>query len=61
MHRFGTRQVSWVQVNGELAYVQLMDANAGNQEGHAVVDLRSGRVLHLGSGWAPDLLVPDRA
>jgi hypothetical protein len=29
-------------------------------EGYAVVDLRSGRVLHTGTGNAPELLVPDR-
>jgi hypothetical protein len=27
VHWFGAKQVSWIQVNGEFAYVQLMDAN----------------------------------
>jgi hypothetical protein len=60
VHRFGTKQVGWIQVNGDLAYVQLMDANVSNVEGYAVVDLRSGRVLHQGTGTVPELLVPDR-
>jgi hypothetical protein len=60
VHRFGARQVSWVQVNGDLAYVQLMDANLGNMEDYAVVDLRSGRVLDKGTGTVPELLVPSR-
>ena len=61
MHWFGANQVSWVQVNGDLAYVQLMDANLSNVEGYAVVDLRSGRLLDKGTGSVPELLVPNRA
>jgi hypothetical protein len=57
---FGAKQVSWVQVNGDLAYVQLMDANLSDVEGYAVVDLRSGRVLDKGTGSVPELLVPNR-
>jgi hypothetical protein len=60
VHQFGAKQVGWIQVNGDLAYVQLMDANLSNLEGYAVVDLRSGRVLHKGTGDVPELLVPDR-
>jgi hypothetical protein len=60
VHRFGGKQVGWVQVNGDLAYVQLMDANVSSVEGYAVVDLRSGRVLSNSIGNVPDLLVPDR-
>jgi hypothetical protein len=60
VHWFGAKQVSWIQVNGDLAYVQLMDANLGDVEGYAVVDLRSGRLLHRGSGNVPELLVPNR-
>jgi hypothetical protein len=60
VHRFGAKQVSWIQVNGGLAYIQLMDANVSDVEGYAVVDLRSGRVLHTGTGYVPELLVPDR-
>jgi len=60
VHRFGAKQVSWIQVYGGLAYVELMDANISNVEGYAVVDLRSGRVLHTGTGNVPELLVPDR-
>ena len=60
VHRFGARQVSWIQVNGDLAYVQLMDANLSNLEGYAVMDLHSGRVLHQGAGWIPELLIPNR-
>jgi hypothetical protein len=60
VHRFGAKQVSWIQVNGDLAYVQLLDANLSDVEGYAVVDLRSGRVLHQGMGNVPELLVPDR-
>jgi len=60
VHRFGAKQVGWIQVDGELAYVQLMDANLGNDEGYAVVDLRSGRVLGKGIGNVPELLVPNR-
>jgi hypothetical protein len=59
-HLFGVQQVSWIQVNGDLAYVALMDANASNLEARAVLDLRSGRVLHKSSGSVPLLLVPDR-
>jgi hypothetical protein len=36
VHRFGANQVSWIQANGDLAYVQLMDANVSNLEGYAV-------------------------
>lgn len=60
VHRFGTQQVGWIQVYGGLAYVQLMDANLGNMEAYAVVDLRSGRVLYKATGTVPELLVPDR-
>jgi hypothetical protein len=60
VHQFGAKQVGWIQVNGDLAYVQLMDANVSNLEGYAVVDLRSGRVLHKGTGNVPELLVPER-
>ena len=59
-HRFGTKQVGWIQVNGDLAYVQLMDPNIDNVEDYAVVDLPSGRVLAKRSGTVPELLVPDR-
>jgi hypothetical protein len=60
VHRFGAKQVSWVQVNGEFAYVQLLDANLSDVEGYAVVDLRSGRLLRQGMGNVPELLVPNR-
>jgi hypothetical protein len=60
VHWFGAKQVSWIQVNGDLAYVQLMDANLSNDEGYAVVDLRSGRLLDKGTGNVPELLVPNR-
>jgi hypothetical protein len=60
VHRFGAQQVGWIQVNGDLAYVQLMDANRSDLEGYAVVDLRSGRVLHQATGNVPQLLLPDR-
>jgi hypothetical protein len=60
VHLFGAKQVGWIQVYGDLAYVQLMDANLSNLEGYAVVDLRSGRVLDRGTGNVPELLVPDR-
>jgi hypothetical protein len=60
VHWFGAKQVSWIQVNGELAYVQLMDANLSDMEGYAVVDLPSGRLLHQGTGTVPELLVPNR-
>jgi hypothetical protein len=60
VHRFGAKQVSWIQVDGDLAYVQLTDANLGDLEGYAVVDLRSGHVLHNGTGTLPELLLPDR-
>jgi hypothetical protein len=60
VHRFGAKQVSWIQVNGDLAYVQLMDANLSDAEGYAVMDLRSGRLLHQGTGTVPELLVPNR-
>jgi hypothetical protein len=58
--QFGAKQVGWIQVNGDLAYVQLMDANVSNVEGYAVIDLRSGRVLHQGTGNVPELLLPNR-
>jgi hypothetical protein len=51
---FGAKQVSWIQANGDLAYVQLMDANLGDVEGYAVLDLRSGRVLDTGTGIVPE-------
>jgi hypothetical protein len=60
VHWFGAKQVSWIQVNGDLAYVQLMDANLSDVEGYAVVDLHSGRVLDKGTGNLPELLVPNR-
>ena len=60
VHRFGAKQVSWIQVNGHLAYVQLMDANLSDAEGYAVMDLRSGHLLHQGTGTVPELLVPNR-
>jgi hypothetical protein len=59
-HRFGTRQVAWIEVNGDLAYVHLMDANLGDREGYAVVDLRSGGILAAGTGSVPQPLVPDQ-
>jgi hypothetical protein len=61
VHRFGVKQVSWIQVNGDLAYVQLMDANLSDLEGYAVLDLRSGGVLHTATGWIPELLVTNQA
>jgi hypothetical protein len=60
VHRFGAKQVGWIQVNGDLAYIQLMDANLSGVEGYAVMDLRSGRVLDKGTGNVPELLVPNR-
>jgi hypothetical protein len=48
VHWFGAKQVSWIQVDGDLAYVQLMDANLSDVEGYAVVDLRLG--THAGQG-----------
>jgi hypothetical protein len=60
VHLFGAQQVGWIQLNGDLAYIELMDANVSNLEAHAVVDLRSGRVLRKSSGSVPQLLVPDR-
>jgi hypothetical protein len=60
VHRFGAQQVSWIQVNGDLAYVQLMDANLNNMESYAVVDLHSGRVLQKGTGTVPELLLPNQ-
>jgi hypothetical protein len=60
VHRFGAQQVGWIQVDGGLAYVQLMDANLSNMEGYAAVDLQSGRVLYQGTGTVPELLLPDR-
>jgi hypothetical protein len=60
VHRFGAKQVSWIQVNGDLAYVQLMDANLSDAEGYAVMDLHSGRLLHQVTGTVPELLVPNR-
>jgi hypothetical protein len=61
LHRFGAQQVSWVQSNGDLAYVQVMDANRGDVAGYKVLDLRSGRVLHQVTGDVPQLLVPESA
>jgi hypothetical protein len=52
--------VGWIQVNGEFAYVQLMDANLSDAESYAVMDLRSGRLLHQATGTVPELLVPNR-
>jgi hypothetical protein len=60
VHWFGAKQVSWIQVDGDLAYVQLMDANLSDVEGYAVVDLRLGRMLDKGMGTVPELLVPNR-
>jgi hypothetical protein len=60
VHWFGAKQVSWIQVNGHLAYVQLIDANLSDVEGYAVIDLRSRRLLHQGTGTVPELLVPNR-
>jgi hypothetical protein len=60
VHRFGAKQVGWIQVNGEFAYVQLMDANRSDAEGYAVVDLHSGRLMDQVTGTVPELLVPNR-
>ena len=60
VHRFADKQVGWVQADGDLAYVLLLDANLGDVAGYAVLDLRSGRLLHTGTGNLPELLVPDR-
>jgi hypothetical protein len=38
-----------------------MDANRGDVAGYVVLDLRSGRVLHQGTGDVPQLLVPESA
>jgi hypothetical protein len=35
-------------------------ANLSDVEGYAVIDLRSGRLLHQGTGTVPELLVPNR-
>ena len=61
LHRFGDKQVTGAQAYGDLAYVQVMDANLGDKAGFAVLDLRSGGVLHKGTGDLPQLLVPDPA
>jgi hypothetical protein len=37
-----------------------MDANLSDLEGYAVVDLRSGHLLHQATGNLPELLVPNR-
>jgi hypothetical protein len=60
VHWFRAKQVSWIQVNSHLAYIQLMDANLSNVEGYAVIDLRSRRLLHQGTRNVPELLVPNR-
>ena len=60
VHWFGAKQVGWIQANGDLAYVQLLDANLSDVEGYALIDLRSGRVLDRGAGNVPELLVPNR-
>jgi hypothetical protein len=60
VHRFGAKQVTWIQANGDLVYVQLLDANLSDVEGYAVVDLHSGRVLDKGTGDLPELLVSNR-
>jgi hypothetical protein len=65
LHLFGSRQVSWLQVSGGRAYVDLTpssdwwvggDVLAADRE-VAVVDLGSGRVLAEWRGRMPALLV----
>jgi hypothetical protein len=57
LHLLGSRQVDWVQAYGDYAYVDgIQDANS-SQNRYAVVNLRSGRVLHQANGWLPQLLV----
>ena len=60
VHEFGAQQVGWIRVNGDLAYVQLMDPNLGDTETYAVVELRSGRLLRKSTGYVPQLLLPDQ-
>ncbi len=64
VHLFGTRQVNWVEVNGDRAYVALTpstDRYVGQgpqapDRAVAVVDLRRARVLAEWRGRLPELL-----
>jgi hypothetical protein len=55
VHLFGSQEVIWVQVNGNLAYVSLSE---GNANAYAVLDLTSQRVLHRAPGDMPQLVLP---
>jgi hypothetical protein len=55
VHLLGSQEVTWVQVNGDLAYVSLSD---GNASAWAVLDLSSQRVLRRASGDMPQLVLP---
>jgi hypothetical protein len=55
VHLFESQEVTWVQVNGNLAYVSLGE---GNAPAWAVVDLTSQRILHRAGGDIPQLVLP---
>jgi hypothetical protein len=55
VHLFGSQEVTWVQVNGNLAYVSLSE---NNTNAYAVLDLTSQRILHRASGDMPQLVLP---
>jgi hypothetical protein len=55
VHLFGSQEVVWVQVNGNLAYVSLSE---GNANAYAVLDLTSQRILHRAGGDMPQLVLP---
>jgi hypothetical protein len=54
LHLLGRQFVSEVTVRGDLAYVWLTREQSG---GYAVVDLRSGKILHTGDSDPPILLL----
>ncbi len=58
VHLFGSQQVTWTQVSGDLAYVSLTGDNGANT--WATLDLRSNRFVHQAPGDLPQLLIPNQ-
>lgn len=58
-HLLGTRMVDDAYLNGELVYASLGDGSELPHQGHAVVSLRSGRVVASSDEYLPYLLLDD--
>ena len=58
-HLLGTHMVDDAYLNRELVYASLGDGSELPHQGHAVVSLRSGRVVASSDEYLPYLLLDD--